>query len=399
MRILQVTPVYYPDLQFGGPPRKIHALSRGLAERGHQVRVITLDQSRRAACHQALVEGIPVQYLPWVGRKAWQVPLGWRLLAEAVRWAEVVHCYGLYNLLCPLAARQAQRQGKPLLLEPQGMAVARTGNLPFKRLYHRSFSAYLLRQAAGVIATSPAEAADLAGTTPPDRLIVRPNGIDLDQFRSLPSGEGFRSQHGVAAAAPVVLFVGRISPIKNLEMLLRAFAQASVPGARLVLVGPMLEPDYAARLRTVCSELGLGDAVLFTGPLYGDDKLAALAAADLFVLPSLFESFGNAAAEAAAAGLPVLLTDTCGIAQQIDGRAGMAIPVDQNALAAALHALLTDPSQRAAITSQRGDVLAELSWKEPLDQMERLYLHVTSRPPKSVPAAVDPENHIVRRKQ
>jgi glycosyltransferase involved in cell wall biosynthesis len=107
------------------------------------------------------------------------------------------------------------------------------------------------------------------------------------------------------------------------------------------------------------------------------------------VLPSLFESFGNAAAEAVAAGLPVLLTDTCGIAQQIDGRAGMAVPVDQNAVAAALHALLTDPSQRAAITSQRNNVLAELSWKEPLDQMERLYLHVTSRPPESAPAAVD----------
>lgn len=382
MRILQVTPVYYPELQFGGPPQKIHGLNQGLARRGHQVRVVTLDSHQRTANHQAVVEGVPVQYLAWAGRKAWQVPLSWRALVEAVRWAEVVHCYGLYNLLCPLAAWQAQRQGKPFLLEPQGMAVARAGNLVLKRFYHRSFTAYLLRRAAGVIATSPAEAADLAGVTPSDRLIVRRNGVDLDQFRVLPAGDDFRSQYGIPSDAPLALFIGRISPIKNLEMLLRAFAQAGVPGARLALVGPMLEPDHAAHLCSVCSELALGEAALFTGPLYGDDKLAALAAADLFVLPSLSESFGNAAAEAVAAGLPVLLTDTCGIAQQIHGRAGLSVAVDQAALASALSALLADAGQRSLVTSRRSEILTELSWQQPLDQMERLYLDAASLNPR-----------------
>lgn len=389
MRILQVTPVYYPELQFGGPPQKIHALSRGLAARGHQVQVVTLAHGQRSARHQTVVEGIPVQYLPWVGRKAWQAPVNWHPLIEAVRWAEIVHGYGLYNLLCPLAAWQAQRYSKPFVLEPQGMAVARAGNLPIKRLYHRSFTAYLLCCAAAVIATSPAEAAELGAMTPADRLIVRRNGIDLDHFRSLPQEDSFRSRYGIAGAAPLALFVGRISPIKNLEMLLRAFAQARIPGARLALVGPMLEPDYAAHLRAVCSELALGDAVVFTGPLYGADKLAALAAADLFVLPSLFESFGNAAAEAVAAGLPVLLTDTCGIAQQIHGRAGMSVPVDQTALALALRALLTDASQRARVTRHRNDVLAKLSWREPLDQMERVYLSVINPPAASAADVAD----------
>lgn len=389
MRILQVTPVYYPELQFGGPPQKIHALSRGLAARGHHVQVVTLAHGQRSARHQTVVEGIPVQYLPWVGRKAWQAPVNWHPLIEAVRWAEIVHGYGLYNLLCPLAAWQAQRYSKPFVLEPQGMAVARAGNLPIKRLYHRSFTAYLLCCAAAVIATSPAEAAELGAMTPADRLIVRRNGIDLDDFRCLPQEDSFRSRYGIAGAAPLALFVGRISPIKNLEMLLRAFAQARIPGARLALVGPMLEPDYAAHLRAVCSELALGDAVVFTGPLYGADKLAALAAADLFVLPSLFESFGNAAAEAVAAGLPVLLTDTCGIAQQIHGRAGMSVPVDQTALALALRALLTDASQRARVTRHRNDVLAELSWREPLDQMERVYLSVINPPAASAADVAD----------
>jgi glycosyltransferase involved in cell wall biosynthesis len=389
MRILQVTSVYYPELQFGGPPQKIHALSRGLAERGHQVQVVTLAQSQRSANHQATVEGILVQYLPWVGRRAWQAPLGWRPLVEAVRWAEVVHGYGLYNLVCPLAAWQAQRHGIPFVLEPQGMAVARAGNVPLKRFYHRSLTAFMLRRAAYIIATSQAEAADLSATTPPDRLIVRRNGIELDQFHSLPAGDSFRRQHGIPDAAPLALFVGRISPIKNLEMLLRAFAQIDVPDARLALVGPSLEPEYAAHLHAVCAELAVNDAVVFTGSLYGAAKLAALAAADLFVLPSLFESYGNAAAEAVAAGLPVLLTDTCGIAQQIHGRAGLSVPVDQAAMASALGTLLIDVSQRATVMRHRSDVLAELSWREPLDQMERLYQGVINQPPASAAGAAD----------
>lgn len=384
VRILQVTSVYYPELQFGGPPQKIHALSRGLAARSQQVRVITLAHSQPSASHQILAEGIPVQYLPWMGRGAWQAPLSWQPLIEAVRWADVVHGYGLYNLLCPLAAWQAQRQDKPFMLEPQGMAVARAGNLPLKRLYHRSLTAYMLHRAACVIATSPTEAADLSGALSPDRLIVRRNGIDLDQFRSLPSGDSFRQRNGIADGAPLVLFIGRISPIKNLEMLLWAFAQVNVPQARLVLVGPMLEPDYAAHLHAARSELALDDAVLFAGPLYGDDKLAALAAADLFVLPSLFESYGNAAAEAVAAGLPVLLTDACGIAQQIHGRAGIAVPVDQSAMASGLRDLLTNATLRAEVTNRRSDVLIELSWKEPLDQMENLYTDVINRQSASI---------------
>lgn len=377
MRILQVTGVYYPELQFGGPPQKIHALSRGLAERGHDVRVVTLAHGQRSASHQTVVEGIPVQYLPWVGRKAWQLPLNWRVLAEAMRWAEVVHGYGLYNLLCPLAAWQTQRQGKPFVLEPQGMAVARAGNLPIKRLYHRSFTAYMLRHAAVVIATSPAEAAELGTPTPVDRLIVRRNGIDLEQFRSLPSGESFRSQHGIPNGAPLVLFVGRISPIKNLEMLLRAFAETGVPDARLALVGPMLEPDYAAHLRAVCSELALSDVVVFAGPLYGAEKLAALAAADLFVLPSLFESYGNAAAEAVAAGLPVLVTDRCGIAELIHQRAGLAVPVNVVGLRKGMIDMLSTPI-REMNTRRRAEVISELAWEQPIEQMEQIYTTLTT---------------------
>lgn len=382
MRILQVTSTYHPEHQFGGPPQKIHALSRGLVARGHQVHVITWHSARPHAQEQVVVDGVTVQYLPWAGRGAWRWPTTLSPLTEQVGWAQVVHGYGLYNLLVPAAACLARRPPRPFLLEPLGMYVPRVRRLRAKRLYHYLFTTWMSRQAACVIATSPAEKAELADLVDPERLALRPNGLDLAPFRRLPPRARFREQYGIAPHEQLILFLGRISPIKNLVMLLHAFHDAHLPQARLALVGPLLEPDYAHQLRALVTDLGLQKQVLFTGPLYNDDKLAALAAADLFVLPSLSESYGNAAAEAVAAGLPVLLTEGCGLAPLIRDQAGLVVPPETAALADGLRLLLTDPQRRAALTNGRHHLLAHLSWEGgPLQQSETLYHAVINAAP------------------
>jgi glycosyltransferase involved in cell wall biosynthesis len=318
-------------------------------------------------------EGIEVHYLPWVGRGVWQMPLGMDTLAAAIRQSDVIHCYGLYNLLCPAAAFLARRAGRPFVLEPLGMYIPRARSLWAKHLYHRLFTSWMSRTAARVVATSPGEVEDLAELVEPRRLVLRRNGIDLEPFQALPPADRFRAAHGILDGERVILYIGRISPIKNLEQLVQAFRDVSLERTRLVLVGPALEPGYALDLAGLIAELGLDGRVLLTGPLYGEDKLSALAAADLFVLPSLSESYGNAAAEAVAAGVPVLLTDACGIAPQIHGRAGLAVPVGVSTLAGGLCAMMEDEKQRDSLTERRSKVLNELSWDEPLTQTEQLY--------------------------
>ena len=216
MRVLQVAARYYPELQFGGSTQAIHGLSRGLARRGHNVRVVTLHSTLRAT-RDVSQEGIAVHYLPWLGRGGRQIPLGWHTLAGAVRQSDVIHCYGLYNLLCPIAAYLARRAGRSLVLEPLGMYVPRARSLWAKRLYHRLFTSWMSGQAARVIATSPAEMAELAGLVEARRLVLRRNGIDLATFQDLPPADRFRAMHNVHPDERVILFVGRISPIKNLE--------------------------------------------------------------------------------------------------------------------------------------------------------------------------------------
>ena len=373
MRILQVTAAYYPELQFGGPPQKIHALSVALVRRGHEVRALTFHSGQPSA-HQTMVyDGITVQYVPWLGWQARPVPGSLTAVQAGVQWAQLVHCYGLYNLLCPAAAWIAHCITRPYVLEPLGMYRPRARHQRWKRWYHRLFTGWMARGAARVIATSTAERDELDGLTTPDRLVVRANRFDFAAYRHLPDGNAFRDRIQLSADEQLVLFIGRISPIKNLEALVQAFAQLKGIKARLALVGPQLEPDYTARLKEQIAVQDLSERVTLTGPMYDQEKLAALAAADVFVLPSLAESFGNAAAEAVAAGVPVLLTETCGIAPLIHQRAGQAVPPTVDGLAAGLRALLLDEAVRRQMMQQRDAVLAELSSEEPVQQMEQIY--------------------------
>src|SRR5262245_13589147 len=121
MRLLHVTPNYYPELKFGGPPQKIRALVCGLKELGHDVNVITFHSEQPRSRTQTLLDGVRVQYLPWIGYGLRQCPTSIRLMRDAIRASDVVHCYGLYNLLFPIAAHLACRTGLPYFLEPLGM--------------------------------------------------------------------------------------------------------------------------------------------------------------------------------------------------------------------------------------------------------------------------------------
>jgi glycosyltransferase involved in cell wall biosynthesis len=232
----------------------------------------------------------------------------------------------------------------------------------------------MARKSSAVIAASPDEAHELRQIAGAKKIVVRHNGIDIESLARLPSPNLLRERWKVAAYERIVLFIGRLSPIKNIEQLITAFGRASIPNGRLVLVGPS-EHDYEHQLKITVTREGLKHCVTFAGPLYDDEQKAALAAAHLFVLPSLNESFGNAAGEAVAAGVPVLLTENCGIAPIIHGRAGLAVPLGVDSLSEGLRAMM-DPEMRHRMTEGREEVKRELSWDEPIRQTEELYRRI-----------------------
>jgi glycosyltransferase involved in cell wall biosynthesis len=294
----------------------------------------------------------------------------------------VVHIFGLYDLLGPAVASACRKRGLPYVVEPIGMFVPIVRNLFLKRMYHSLLGRRLFQGATAVVATSDQEIDELTGGgIQPDKIMLRRNGVEPPS--SWLERGSFRKAQGILPGEKLVLFLGRLSSKKSPDLLLRALGELSprIEGKSLkaVFAGPD-EDGMQAQLKQLASELGLDEAVQFPGPLFGQVKWAAYRDADVFVLPSQNENFGNTAAEAVAAGTPVIVTEQCGIAPLLADRAGLVVPHDAAALASVLSAFFAQPELRQRLKDGCAPVTSRLGWEEPVRQMESLYTEITSNP-------------------
>jgi glycosyltransferase involved in cell wall biosynthesis len=398
MRILNVTETYAPFLEFGGPPVKVRALSEGLARRGHTVGVLTADwglESRGPASPEVTNQdrspfgwrrtenNVQAIYLPtWLRYRtvSWN-PAVKRYCRARLQNFDVVHIFGLYDLLGPAVAAACRARNLPYALEPIGMFVPIVRNLRLKGLYHLVWGRPMLEGAKAVIATSDQEAEQLvAGGVPGAKIVLRRNGVEAPE--SWPEPGAFRRAQGISEHAMVILFLGRLSLKKSPDLLVQAFATlpAQLRGKTLQLVfaGPD-EGGVTAQLDRKASQLGVRARVQFAGPVFGQHKWAAYRDADVFVLPSQNENFGNTAAEAVAAGTPVIVTEQCGIAPLLADEAGLVVPHDPAALSEALLRVLGDAEVRARLAAGCAKVTSRLGWDEPVRDMEKLYAELASQ--------------------
>lgn len=391
MRLLYVTQSYYPFLDRGGPTVKVRALARGFAGRGHEVTVLTADLGFNEAGREALraigtrwgvetrEDSVEAVYLRTRGRYrslTWN-PVVASFCRERLRSYDITHIYGLYDLLGPRVVSACRRLVRPYVVEPMGMFVPIVRNLRLKRLYHRALGRRMLEGASRIIATSEQEKQELVeGGIALSKIVVRRNGIEgPDQ---VPPAGSFRNQWNIPNNAKLVLFLGRLVSKKSPDLMLQAFSgwvqrQSDRRGSVLVMAGPDEGDGFRRDLEAHAAQLGLNGNVLFTGPLYGDAKWAAYRDADIFVLPSQNENFGNTAAEAIACGTPVLVTDRCGIAPLVEGRAGLVVSHERAAIEAGMARILEDAVLAEGLRGGCKAVADSLSWTEPLEQMEALY--------------------------
>jgi glycosyltransferase involved in cell wall biosynthesis len=392
MRILNVTQTYAPFLEFGGPPVKVRALSEALVRRGHQVTVLTADWGLEARLGKAVESsgtnrspfgwrreenGVQAIYLPtWLQYRAlsWNPALK-RFLRARLQNFDVVHIFGLYDFLGPGVAAECRRRNISYVVEPIGMFLPIVRSFWLKRMYHRLLGRVMFQGSRFLVATSDRELSELTSAgLPAAKIVLRRNGVELP--RTLPPRGRFRQMHGIAADAKLILFLGRLSQKKSPDLLIRAFAMLppSLNGISVLLVfaGPD-EGGMTNRLKQMTEELGVASQVEFCGPLFEQAKWEAYRDADVFVLPSQNENFGNAAAEAAAVGTPVIVTEQCGIAPLLKGTAGLVTPHDAEAISRAIERVLVEPGLRDRIASGSREVLARLGWEEPALLMEGLY--------------------------
>ena len=382
-----VTETYPPEVN--GVATTIAQVVRGLRRRDHELQLV---RPRQAAAdeaadgdgfHEVLMRGLPIPRYP-------QLRMGVPSKRQLVQlWSrrrpDVVHIATEGPL--GLSALQAARQLKLVVTSD-----FRTNFHAYSRHYgigwlHRPIMAYLRgfhnRAAVTMVPTEPLrrELQD-AGF---HRVQVVSRGIDTRLFHPGQRSAALRASWGAADDDLVVACVGRLAPEKNLSALLKAFDAIwqDQPRARLLLVG---EGPLRAELSARCPQ------ALLAGQRRGEDLAAHYASADLFVFPSLTETFGNVTAEAMASGLPVLAFDHAGAAQLIQaGHSGVLVPFgDEAELLRSARQMAASPVWRQALGRAARQRALGQDWDRIIGRFEAVLRQAIGQQARPAPASGRP---------
>ncbi len=377
LRVVHVCAYFAPAFVYGGPPRSILGLCAAQQRAGLDVRVVTTTANgddELPADADARYDGVRVQYCArgWP-RAAFRAPSLGAAVRAALAAADVVHLHGLWNAAIWAAAAEARRARRPYVLSPRGMLspAALAHDAWRKRVAYVAFDRTVIRGAAMLHATSRPELDELTSRFGANRTCYVPNGVALPPPVTIDPCETRRQF--LLGSSPFVLFVGRIHPIKRLDVLATAFARVRQrhPETRLVIAGPD-EDSHRSRVEPLFAPLG--GAVTWTGAVDEQDKRKLLDACSMLVLCSDSESFGMSAAEAMAASRPVVVTKGCPWPEVDSRETGFWVEQSSVAIADGISAILSDP-RRAIEMGQRGRALIEerYTWPKAVAQLEDVY--------------------------
>ncbi len=374
----------------GGMNVFIVEVSRRLAEQGIEVDIFTRATSSDLAPVEILAAGVNVRHItagPFEGLAKNDLPAQLCAFTSAVLRAEASQEPGHYDVIHSHYWLSGQvgwlardRWGVPLIHSAHTLAKVKNALLaegdapePRSRVIGEE---QVVAEADRLIASTVDEAAQLVQwyDADPAKVLTIPPGVDLDRFRP---GAGARARLGVEADALVLLFVGRIQPLKAPDLLLRAAAHliAYDPAIRSKLVLYVIGApsgsglDEPTSLSALAHTLGIADRVRFLPPMPPDDLADYYRAADVTVVPSYNESFGLVALEAQACGTPVVAARVGGLVTAVaDGKSGLLVDGHRAPdYADAIRKLLSD---RAAFSGGAAAHAAKFSW----DRTTRLLL-------------------------
>jgi len=375
MRLLLVGSSF--ALRYGGPAVSVPRLARELVACGVQVSLWAPDGSALQLA-AADSDGCSLQ----AGALS--------AVLTARRPPDLIHDNGLWWRHHHQLCHRAQWLRLPRLVSSRGML------LPWclrQRRWRKCVAWHVyqrrdLRRAAALHVTCAAEATAAAALLPGIRCALIPNGVDLPAGTAgsggpaaaaepAPPGPASTGGGTARAAAGVALFLGRLCPVKGIDLLLQAWARLQPAGWQLRIAGPD-EGGWRRRLEAQAQALGLQADVRFLGPLTAATREQELLGADLLVLPSRSESFAMVVAEALAQGLPVLTTTATPWQQLAAIEAGWLCEPTLPSLTLALQRALGTPAAQRRAMGLRGrdHVARQLSWRRSAEQFLHLYQQV-----------------------
>jgi len=395
LKILFIVHGYKPAYRIGGPILSVSALAEHLVHKGHTVTVFTTNSNQSedldvpTDCPQ-YVEGVEVWYfkrheifgsffsfIPYFSKSIGYLyaPALAPKLGEMISGMDLIHTHLPFVYPTFAAGRAAKKYKIPLFYHQRGVFdPARLNFRSFKkRLYLNIIEKPILRTATTLIALSPYEVESYRALCPPNKTIrVIPNGIDVEQYRIEATESNLLN---IGSDVPMILFLGRLHPIKGADKLVEAFLEVSkkIPDAVLVMAGPdefMIENKFKQLAKEKC----LSDRIIFPGMVRGEFKKDLLARANLFCLPSAAEGFSMAILEALASGTAVMISPGCHFSEVENVSAGKIVPANPMEMAKVMVKMLSD---RIALKNMglngRELVKTNYSWESITNKMIEAY--------------------------
>jgi len=365
MRILHLVRGLEPEL--GGPPRFVVALTSALKQLGIDSSIYGTEpvagEGSVIPAPDAEVRLFKRGRLArfWPGHS----PDMRRELEQSVCQFDVVHIHELWHYPNYAGARAAWQNHVPYLISPLGTfaPTALSKGRHKKRIYSALVDRGLSNKAAAFHTMTDNEARDTAAGTSGVSVEIVPIGVDPSEFASLPDPSEFDRLYPEVSDKHVVLFLGRLNRIKGLDILIAGFGRAARgrDDLHLIIGGP--DGGYEHAAREMVRAASLESKVSFTGPIYGETRLAALSRADVFALTSYGEGFSVALLEALAASLPLIISKECHFPEVSGSKAGLEIDLDPQEFAMALTQLVGDSSLLANMRSNaRAMATGPYSW-------------------------------------
>lgn len=389
MNILQVSHSFIPCYDSGGVVRSVYTLSKELASRGHNVTVYTTD-----GCTKRLdveknkrvdLDGVNVYYFSNISntlRMRFKIatPIHLlRIIGKTIKNFDVVHIHEQRTIIALIVAYYAKKNNIPIVIHARGSTTLERGRVFYKKVFDTFYGKKMVKNASKLIALTPVEAQQYHEIgADPQKIVIIPNAIETSLYDSLPSKGMFKEKYNIKSSDKLILFLGRLNQIKGVDLLVESFALLTndIKDSQLVIVGP--DDGCLDHLEELINRLKIKSKVLFTGPLYEDDKLEAYVDADVYVLPSRYETFPNTVLEAAICRTPVIVTERCGIAEMVQNNMGLVVKYDKKSLKKGIYTLLTAKSD-AFKDKGYSFVREKFSQKVVVDEIENIYMDLQKR--------------------
>lgn len=299
----------------------------------------------------------------------------------------IMHQHGIWTGVSAVTRSWRMSRHGVSVIAPQGSlsAWALRRSRWKKALALAAYERSNLQNASCLHAVSQPEAQEFRNFGLKNPIAVVPNGISAEWLCSAGEAQRFRHTFAVASGARILFFLSRITPKKGLPLLLESIkANAKAFAGWVLLIAGVDEFDHQRELEALVDQYGLRGSVRFIGPLYGDTKRDAFAAADAFVLPSHSEGWPMVVLEALGAGVPVFTTTAIPFPELLEQRAGWMVEPSVDSIGGSLPDLLLRSTAELREMGNRGRALvaSRLTWDAVATELSAVYLWLLGRGPQ-----------------